>query len=195
MVHARAGYGPTHSANSLWHGMNLVRSGAKLFRRTRGATEAESHQVRAINPLRWDKRTRGVSKFMKVVATDHTSQDSGAIISRTGPESTILLGSVAARCSLFDFERLESCMQRCVTCGQDLWPTHMTELATARRIEGWKRTGYPSGPVRRYATRPLPMSRSGRYEASLPFPRWRRRPRSRGRVPRTAPRTYRSWEW
>src|SRR5271166_1262658 len=34
---------------------------------------------------------------------------------------------------------------------QDLWPTHMTELATARRIEGWNRTGYPSGPVRRSA--------------------------------------------
>jgi len=42
MVHARAGYEPTHSANSLWHGMNLVRSGVKLFRRTRGATEAEA---------------------------------------------------------------------------------------------------------------------------------------------------------
>lgn len=93
MVHAQAGYGPTHSANSLWHGMNLVRSGAKLFRRTRGATEAGSHQVRAINPQRWAKKTRGVSKFMKVSATDHTSQDSGAIIGRTGPESTILLGS------------------------------------------------------------------------------------------------------
>jgi len=115
MAYARAGYEPAHSANSLWHGMNLVRSGAKLYRRTRGATEAGSHQVRAINPLRWDKRTRGVSKFMRVIATDHTSQDSVAIISPTDPESTILLGSVA-RGVLFDPERLShACSDICVS--------------------------------------------------------------------------------
>src|SRR5208282_4319386 len=52
---------------------------------------------------------------------------------------------------------------------QDLWPTHMTELATARRIEGWNRTGYPSGPVRRYATRPLPIVHVSPLRSVFPF--------------------------
>src|SRR5208337_5116082 len=52
---------------------------------------------------------------------------------------------------------------------QDLWPNHVTELATARRIEGWNRTGYPSGPVRRYATRPLPIVHVSPLRSVSPF--------------------------
>jgi hypothetical protein len=52
---------------------------------------------------------------------------------------------------------------------QDLWPAHVTELATARRIEGWNRTGFPSGPVRRYATRPLPIVHVSLLRSVSPF--------------------------